>query len=61
MKRNRWDIFPGELYHGLKIILPFIVGGIALLYGALNWPYPTGILVMLVSVGGLVWSRKFFE
>jgi hypothetical protein len=61
MKRNRWDIFPSELYHGLKIILPFIVGGIALLYGALNWPYPTGILVMLVSVGGLVWSRKFFE
>ena len=61
MKRNRWDIFPEELYQGLKIILPFIVGGIAMLYGAMTWPYPTGILVMLISVGFLVWTRKWFE
>ena len=61
MKRKRWDIFPSELYQGLKLILPFIVGGIAMLYGALNWPYPTGILVMVVSVGFLVWTRKWFE
>ena len=61
MKRKRWEIFPDELYQGLKIILPFIVGGIAMLFGAMNWPYPTGLLVMIISVGFLVYTRKWFE
>jgi thiosulfate reductase cytochrome b subunit len=61
MKRKRWEIFPDELYQGLKIILPFIVGGIAMLFGAMKWPYPTGILVMIISVGFLVYTRKWFE
>ena len=61
MKRKRWDIFPSELYQVLKLILHFIFGGIAMLYGGLNRPYPTGILVMVVSVGFLVWTRKWFE
>ena len=61
MKRKRSEIFPDELYQGLKIILPFIVGGIAMLFGAMNWPYPTGILVMIISVGFLVYTRKWFE
>ena len=59
--KNRWEIFPKELYDGLKIILPFIVGGIGMLVGAIKWPYPTAIIVMLVSVAFMVWSRKFFE
>ena len=61
MKRKRWEIFPSELYQGLKIILPFIVGGIALFYGGWNFPYPTAIIVMVVSVGFLVYTRKWFE
>ena len=54
-------IVPEELYKGMKLILPFIVGGIGLMFGAIKFPYPTAIIVMLVSVGFMVWSRKFFE
>ena len=61
MMKNRWEILPKELYHGMKLILPFIVGGIGLMFGALKYPYPTAISVMVVSVGFMVWSRKFFE
>jgi hypothetical protein len=61
MIKNRWEIFPKELYQGLKLILPFIVGGIGLMFGAIKWPYPTAIIVMVVSVGFMIWSRKFFE
>ena len=59
--KNRWEILLKELYHGTKLILPFIVGGIGLMFGALKYPYPTAIIVMVVSVGFMVWSRKFFE
>jgi len=55
------QIMPEELYQGMKLILPFIVGGIGLLFGAIKFPYPTAIIVMVVSVGFMVWSRKFFQ
>ena len=55
------QIMPEELFEGMKLILPFIVGGIGLLFGAIKFPYPTAIIVMVVSVGFMVWSRKFFE
>ena len=54
-------IMPEELYKGMKLILPFIVGGIGFLFGAIKFPYPTAIIVMIVSVGFMIWSRKFFE
>ncbi len=54
-------IMPEELYQGMKLILPFIVGGIGFLFGAIKFPYPTAIIVMIVSVGFMIWSRKFFE
>ena len=59
--KNRWDIFPEELFKGLKLILPATFGGIALLVGAYKWPYPMAIIVMVVSVGFLLWTRKWFE
>tara|TARA_Y100001937_G_scaffold61786_1_gene84683 strand:+ start:719 stop:892 length:174 start_codon:yes stop_codon:yes gene_type:complete len=55
------QIMPEELFEGMKLILPFIVGGIGLLFGAIKFPYPTAIIVMVVSVGFMVWSRKFFQ
>ena len=55
------QIMPEELFKGMKLILPFIVGGIGLLFGAIKFPYPTAIIVMVVSVGFMVWSRKFFQ
>ena len=55
------NIVPAELYKGMRLILPFIVGGIGLMFGALKFPYPTAIIVMVVSVGFMIWSRKFFE
>ena len=55
------QIMPEELFQGMKLILPFIVGGIGLLFGAIKFPYPTAIIVMVVSVGVMVWSRKFFQ
>ncbi len=60
-KKSHWDIFPEELFQGLKLILPATVGGIALLVGAYKWPYPMAIIVMVVSVGFLIWTRKWFE
>jgi hypothetical protein len=54
-------IMPEELYKGMKLILPFIVGGIGLMFGAIKFPYPTAIVVMVVSVGFMIWSRKFFK
>ena len=54
-------IVPEELYQGLRLILPVTVGGIGLMFGAFKFPYPTAIIVMLVSVGFMIWSRKFFE
>ena len=60
-KRNRWDIFPEELFQGLRVILMVTFGGIALFYGGWNFPYPTAIVVMVVSVGFLVWTRKWFQ
>jgi hypothetical protein len=61
IKRNRWDIFPHELFQGLKLILFITFGGIALLFGAIKYPYPLAIVVMVVSVGFLIWTRKWFE
>ena len=61
MKRNRWDIVPQELFQGIRIILLVTFGGIALFYGGWNFPYPTAIVVKVVSVGFLVWARKWFE
>ena len=55
------QIMPEELFEGMKLILPFIVGGIGLLFAAIKFPYPTAIIVMVVSVGFMVWSRKFFQ
>ena len=60
-KRNRWDIFPQELFQGLKLILMITFGGIAMLFGAIKFPYPLAIVVMVVSVGFLVLTRKWFE
>ena len=60
-KKSHWDIFPEELYQGLKFILPVTFGGIALFVGGWKFPYPTAIVVMVVSVGFLVWTRKWFE
>ena len=37
------------------------VPGLALFYGGWNFPYPTAIIVMVVSVGFLVYTRKWFE
>ena len=60
-KKSHWDISPEELFQGLKLILPATFGGIALLVGAYKWPYPMAIIVMVVSVGFLIWTRKWFE
>ena len=60
-KKSHWDIFPEELLQGLRTILMVTFGGIALFYGGWNFPYPTAIVVMVVSVGFLVWTRKWFE
>ena len=60
-KRQRWEIFPQELFQGLKMILMITFGGIALLVGAYKWPYPMAIVVKVVSVGFLIWTRKWFE
>ena len=54
-------MIPKELLQGIKFILYITYGGIALYYGALNFHYPTAILVMVVSVGFLVYTRKWFE
>ena len=61
MKRNRWEIFPQELFQGLKVILMVTFGGIAFMFGALKYPYPAAIVVMVVSVGFLIWTRKWVE
>jgi hypothetical protein len=60
-KNSHWDIFPEELFQGLRTILMVTFGGIALFYGGYKFPYPTAIVVMIVSVGFLVWTRKWFE
>jgi hypothetical protein len=31
------------------------------MFGALKYPYPAAIVVMVVSVGFLIWTRKWFE
>lgn len=54
-------MIPKELLQGVKFILYITFGGIALFYGGINFPYPTAIVVMVVSVGFLVWTRKWFE
>ena len=54
-------MIPIELLNGLKFILYITFGGIALFYGGINFPYPTAIVVMVVSVGFLVYTRKWFE
>ena len=54
-------MIPKELLHGVKFILYITFGGIALFYGGINFPYPTAIIVMVVSVGFLVYTRKWFE
>ena len=61
MKRNRWEIFPQELFQGLKVILMVTFGGIEFMFVALKYPYPAAIVVMVVSVGFLIWTRKWFE
>ena len=54
-------MIPKELLQGVKFILYITFGGIALFYGGINFPYPTPIIVMVVSVGFLVYTRKWFE
>ena len=54
-------MIPKELLQGVKFILYITFGGIALFYGGINFPYPTAIVVMIVSVGFLVYTRKWFE
>jgi hypothetical protein len=54
-------MIPKELLQGIKFILYITFGGIALFYGGINFPYPTAIIVMVVSVGFLVYTRKWFE
>jgi hypothetical protein len=54
-------MIPQELLQGIKFILYITFGGIALFYGGWNFPYPTAIIVMVVSVGFLVYTRKWFE
>ena len=54
-------IGPDELIKGLKLIIVFTFLGISLLFGAIKYPYPLAIVVMVVSVGFLVWTRKWFE
>ena len=54
-------MMPKELLQGVKFILYITFGGIALFYGGINFPYPTAIIVMVVSVGFLVYTRKWFE
>jgi|TARA_B100000519_G_C14259640_1_gene446946 hypothetical protein len=54
-------IVPDELIKGLKLIIIFTFLGISLLFGAIKYPYPLAIVVMVVSVGFLVWTRKWFE
>ena len=54
-------MIPKELLQGVKFILYITFGGIALFYGCINFPYPTAIIVMVVSVGFLVYTRKWFE
>jgi hypothetical protein len=54
-------MIPKELLQGVKFILYITFGGIALFYGGINFPYPTAIVVMVVSVGFLVYTRKWFE
>ena len=54
-------MIPKELLQGVKFILYITFGGIALFYGGINFPYPTAIIVMIVSVGFLVYTRKWFE
>ena len=54
-------MIPPELLQGIKFILYITFGGIALFYGGWNFPYPTAIIVMVVSVGFLVWIRKWIE
>ena len=43
------------------MILMITFGGIACLFGVIKYPYPAAIVVMVVSVGFLVWTRKWFE
>tara|TARA_B100000900_G_scaffold44701_1_gene33253 strand:- start:171 stop:338 length:168 start_codon:yes stop_codon:yes gene_type:complete len=49
------------LLQSMKIIVPVIILGLLLMLGGLYAPFLTGIIVMVTSVGGLIWSRKFFE
>jgi hypothetical protein len=49
------------LLQGMKIIVPILILGLLLMFGGLHAPYLTGIIIMVISVGGLIWSRKFFE
>jgi len=50
-----------ELLQGLKIIIPIMILGLLLMVGGLYAPFLTGTIVMVTSVAGLIWSRKFFE
>ena len=56
---------PARKFVCLTFLLLFLLlvtfGGIALFYGGWNFHYPTAIVVMVVSVGFLVWARKWFE
>ena len=41
-------IVPDELIKGLKLIIVFTFLGISLLFGAIKYPYPLAIVVMVV-------------
>ena len=52
---------PDELLKGLKTILMFTFGGIALGGGLYALPGITAVIVMVTSVLLLILARKFFE
>lgn len=61
MKKNRLQIFPPELFQGLKVILMVTFGGVALFGGLYALPGITAVVVMVTSVILLILARRFFE
>ena len=52
---------PDELLKGLKTILMFVFGGVALFGGLYALPGITAVVVMVTSVILLILARRFFE
>ena len=54
-------LMPDELLKGLKTILMFVFGGVALFGGLYALPGITAVIVMVTSVILLILARRFFE